>query len=318
MSQLDYKTGAGPLELKSTSTGEIEAVFASLNCIDHDGDVTLPGAFEGGAPVVISAFGHQVWQGALPVGAGTIHEVGNEAILRGKLFLNTTGGRDTWTTLKELSTDGPGVQFSYGYSVLDSERGTFHGESVRFLKRLKTHEVSPVLQAAGVGTRVLSMKGYRSVQEELRAIHEQLLRDEVADIARKLDEDMRADAVAQELRDIARTVSTGYRVTTAVPIATKSAALASVERYAPALGLSGIGVKFFTEEPDPGRAEFHSLQRLNGCTWPNADSHTIFLHSKLDAPGAFSYARHELAHLAGHNEDRATLFGIAARLEWTD
>src|SRR5213595_1548806 len=66
---------------KATSLGEVTALFARLNVVDADGDVTLSGAFTEGAPVVISAYGHTSWGGALPVGKGTIGTRGDLALL---------------------------------------------------------------------------------------------------------------------------------------------------------------------------------------------------------------------------------------------
>lgn len=143
------------VSIKDAERGTVEAVFATLDVIDSDGDVTLKGAFEDGAEVRISAFGHTSWGGELPVGKGVIRERGNEAILEGQLFLNTTSGRDHFETIKEM---GPLMEWSYGFDIIDSELGEFEGEKVRFLKRLKVHEVSPVLLGAGVNTRTLAVK----------------------------------------------------------------------------------------------------------------------------------------------------------------
>lgn len=147
------------VEIKDAAKGEVEAVFATLNTKDKDNDVTPPGAFTDGAPVRISAFGHKSWEGALPVGKGTIREIGNEAVFKGQFFMNTTSGRDTFEVVKQMLEDGgPGMEWSYGYTVKDSEQGEFKGESVRFLKELEVHEVSPVMQGAGVGTRTVGVK----------------------------------------------------------------------------------------------------------------------------------------------------------------
>lgn len=142
-------------EIKSDDRGEVTAVFSTLNTKDSDGDVTLPGAFEPGAEVVISAYGHQSWSGVLPVGKGTIRETKAEAVLDGRFFLDTTAGRDTFTVVKELGEHG---QWSYGYDPVKFSFGEHDGERVRFLEQLKVHEVSPVLLGAGVNTRTLSAK----------------------------------------------------------------------------------------------------------------------------------------------------------------
>ena len=143
------------VEVKDADRGEVTAVFATLGVKDSDGDVTLPGAFEDGSEVVISAYGHTSWQGLLPVGKGTIREVGNEAILSSQFFMDTQAGKDTFTVVKNLGAQG---EWSYGYDPVKYSFGEHDGEQVRFLESLKVFEVSPVLLGAGVGTRTLAAK----------------------------------------------------------------------------------------------------------------------------------------------------------------
>jgi hypothetical protein len=162
------KKSLARFEVKDETKGEVEAVFATLNVKDHDDDVTKPGAFENGAEVVISAYNHKSWEGALPVGKGTIHEVGNEVIMKGRFFLNTTAGRDTFEVVKEL---GARQEWSYGFNVLESEPGEHEGKSVRVLKRMAVHEVSPVLRGAGVGTTTRYAKSLKDeVAEAVDAV----------------------------------------------------------------------------------------------------------------------------------------------------
>lgn len=146
-----------PGEVKTTDKGEVEAVFSTFNAIDSDGDVTIPGAMQDDAEVVISSYGHTSWQGQLPVGAGVIKTTGTEAILKGQFFLDTQAGADTFRVVKRLAERGKG-EWSYGFDVTDSDWGTFQGREVRFLKGLLVHEVSPVLVGAGVNTRTLTTK----------------------------------------------------------------------------------------------------------------------------------------------------------------
>lgn len=145
-------------ELKDADRGEVRAIFSTLEVIDADGDVTRPGAFEDGAPVRISAYGHASWMGALPVGKGTISAGEKEAVLEGRFFLDTSGGRDTFGVVKEM---GELQEWSYGYDVAKSSEGEFAGAQVRFLEKLVVHEVSPVLLGAGVNTRTLAVKGIK-------------------------------------------------------------------------------------------------------------------------------------------------------------
>lgn len=145
------------VEIKDETKGEVEAVFATLGVVDKDGDVTEKGAFTEGAEVLISAYNHKSWEGALPVGKGTVHEVGNEIVMKGRFFLNTTQGRDTFEVVKEL---GNRQEWSYGFNVEDSEHTDFEGKSVRVLKKMSVFEVSPVLRGAGVGTRTTFAKSF--------------------------------------------------------------------------------------------------------------------------------------------------------------
>ena len=148
------------VEIKDEDRGEVAAVFSTFDVIDKDGDVTVKGAFTDGAPVAISAYGHQSWKGHLPVGKGRIRELSTEAVMEGRFFMDTAQGADTFRTVKALSEDdGPGQEWSYGLADIKSERGVFDGQSVRFLKSIRVPEVSPVMSGAGVDTRTLAVKG---------------------------------------------------------------------------------------------------------------------------------------------------------------
>lgn len=143
-----------PGEMKLDDQGYIEAAFAQLNVVDSDGDVTLPGAFPAKS-VPMSAYGHTSWEGALPIGVGTIAESGDWAVFKGQFFMDTTHGHDAFATVKGL---GPLAEYSYGFNVITSTQGTFDGQPVRELRSLDVFEVSPVLKGAGVGTHTLAIK----------------------------------------------------------------------------------------------------------------------------------------------------------------
>jgi hypothetical protein len=145
-----------PHEMKLADTGSIELAFAQLNVVDSDGDVTLPGAFPT-KDVPMSAYGHTSWDGALPVGKGSISEQGDWAVFKGQFFMDTAAGRDTHATIKGL---GSLAEYSYGYQPLPNgtEMDQRDGRTVRLLKALDVFEVSPVLKGAGVGTHTLAIK----------------------------------------------------------------------------------------------------------------------------------------------------------------
>ncbi|WP_198940590.1 HK97 family phage prohead protease [Micromonospora sp. CB01531] len=143
------------VEIKDADKGTVEAVFSTFNVIDSDKDVTLPGAFQDGAPWKISAYGHRSWMGALPVGKGTVRTTNTEAILQGQFFMDTQHGADTFRTVKAM---GDLQEWSYSVHPLKQSFGEFEGQQVRFLEQLGSGEVSPVLAGAGIGTRTLAAK----------------------------------------------------------------------------------------------------------------------------------------------------------------
>lgn len=157
------------LEVKDADQGLVVAKFAQLNVIDHDGDVTLPGAFESGAKVGVSAYGHSAIWGDIPAGKGVIREEGDWAVADLQFFMKTASGRESFEVVKEM---GDLQEWSYGYDVLESENGMHDGQRVRYLKKLNVYEVSPVLRGAGIGTETLSAKadGSTYAQDGERAL----------------------------------------------------------------------------------------------------------------------------------------------------
>jgi hypothetical protein len=138
--------------------GDFQAVISTLNVVDHDGDLTLPGAF-GEQQVIISSYGHASWGGGfngLPVGKGRIFEAGNEAIAEGRFFLDTRGGQETYRAVKNI---GDLQEWSYALPEIDYEMREQDGKRVRVLKRIRVNEVSPCLMGAGIRTRTLAIKG---------------------------------------------------------------------------------------------------------------------------------------------------------------
>lgn len=166
--------GVGALQIKDAARGEVEAVIATLNVVDRDQEVVVDGAIRDGAEVTMSSFGHDAMFGSLPVGKGVIRIAGNLAIFEGKLFLSTARGQETFDVLKEM---GPRMQWSFGFSVLESatpsEEWRARGAR-RMLTKLDAFEVSPVILGAGVGTQTLAVK-HATQPSELLAIHAQHL-----------------------------------------------------------------------------------------------------------------------------------------------
>jgi len=153
---MEKKTYRGTISLKEDSdqTGEFQAVFATTNVIDHDEDVTVPGAFQDGQEAVIEAWNHNYQN--LPVGKGAIHERDNKALVDGAFFLDTQGGLEHYKTVKAL---GPLQEWSYTFEILERSMGKFGDRDVRFLKKLDVWGVAPVQRGAGIGTGTTAIKG---------------------------------------------------------------------------------------------------------------------------------------------------------------
>jgi hypothetical protein len=146
------------IELKKDRPGAFTARIATLNVVDKDGDVTLPGAFPAGKSILISAYMHGSWVGELPVGKGVIRETGNEVFVDGEFNLATETGKEHYETVKFA----PELQeWSYGYKViaLDEESAWRDNPKVwRVFKTIDVFEASPVLRGAGVNTATTDIK----------------------------------------------------------------------------------------------------------------------------------------------------------------
>lgn len=153
--EMKKKTYQAAIELKQGEgkEGQFRAVFSRLNVVDHDGDVTLPGAFEDGQKVRIAYWGHR-WQD-LPVGKGVIHADEEVAWVDGEFFLDTAAGLETYKTVKNLEDL---QEWSYGFDIVKSSDGKHGDRHVRFLETLVVHEVSPVMLGAGIGTGTVDIK----------------------------------------------------------------------------------------------------------------------------------------------------------------
>ncbi len=143
-----------PIQLKQDGKeGEFTAEFATLEVIDHDGDITKPGAFQEGQETLIEPWNHNYSE--LPVGKGVIHEKDKKAIIEGQFFLDTESGMEHYKVVKNL---GPLQEWSYTFEIKESSRGTVDGEVVNYLEKLDVWGVAPVTRGAGIDTGTTSIK----------------------------------------------------------------------------------------------------------------------------------------------------------------
>ena len=155
--------------------GKVEAVFSVFNEIDSDGDVVEPKSIRSGYgdKGVAMVWAHD-WKDV--IGRGRIEQDDDKAVFKGQFNMTTERGREAFNTVKEM---GDLQQWSFGYEVLDSEKGMFTKDGieqeVRYLKDVKVWEVSPVLVGANQNTYTLAVKeqnedevGSKGAEDEIR------------------------------------------------------------------------------------------------------------------------------------------------------
>lgn len=163
----------GALEIKNADQGEVAACIATLNCVDKDGDVLLPGSFPKSSSVKMSGYSHDVVMGgAAPVGKGTVTVDGDKAVFQGKFFMSSSRAREAFAIVKELGEDG---EWSFGFprSVKTepmTEEWSKKGAR-RLISGLTPVEASPVFVGAGVGTGTLVTKGRRASDQPIEEIN---------------------------------------------------------------------------------------------------------------------------------------------------
>lgn len=156
--KIEHKGLESSFEIKDEATGEIEAVIATFDVVDRDGDIVRKGAIAAGSVVAISEYGHSSIYGDAPVGKGTVVIDGNRAIVKAQLFMEMPEAKKTLSVLKGMGKD---QQWSWGFRVLGSEVPTDDQKKEgawRIITKTDTFEASPVLRGAGIGTRTLSAK----------------------------------------------------------------------------------------------------------------------------------------------------------------
>jgi len=167
-----------PIELKEDGdTRYIEAVFSLFDTIDSDNDVTKANSLRSGytgnkVPLV---WNHD-WSKV--IGRGIIETDNQKAVFKG-YFLNTEAGKEAYETVKAMQDM---QQFSYGFQVLKSSKGTHidsKGEEVpvRMLEDVKVWEVSPVLVGSQQNSFVQALKSglqtYDDVDTEFEEVKQE-------------------------------------------------------------------------------------------------------------------------------------------------
>ena len=221
---MDHKTVRVPVELKAgegAEPGTVVAQIATLNVVDRDGDVTLPGAFDPKAHQRISLYNHSsagMFGSRLPVGIGSIEEAGDKVIFTGQINLALADGQELHKALQFDAMHGTPSEWSYGFRILEAGEGEHEDQKVRFLKQLDVFEVSPVILGAGIGTETVAVKSGTPITEHAAAVESTL-----AGFVERVE--ARAKARAAE----GRPLSFQNRVTLRAMVESVSALKASIE-----------------------------------------------------------------------------------------
>lgn len=156
---MEHKRAHVAVEVKDAAEGSVQAVLATYDTRDLDGDVVRPGAIADGTKVLISQWQHGSWEaGRLPVGAGVLHSTPTELQLHGQFFMTTEAGRETFEVVKQLASHGLG-EWSWSLrNVVAKAIQMPDGRPAREITSVMVNEASPVLVAASIGSRTLSAK----------------------------------------------------------------------------------------------------------------------------------------------------------------
>ena len=150
----EYKTVEAVIK-QAGDSGAFEAVIATLNVLDKDRDIVLPGAFGDAPGMVLPA--HD--QGHVPLGKAHVEERGDEAVATGLFNLKIEAARDWHEALKFDLANPPSIQeWSWGFVPLEFSFEERDGEQVRLLQKVDIREFSPVLRGASIGTGTISAK----------------------------------------------------------------------------------------------------------------------------------------------------------------
>ena len=190
------KTLGRPIEFKLGAEGSFRCIFATFDQVDHDGDIILSSAIKP-TRVAVAGWGHN-WND-LPVGDAAVKAVGSEAIGEGRFYLDTVRGREHHTVAKAR---GAAMQWSFGFNIKAWRPGTVGGRAVRILEDLEIFEISPVMVAAGIGTRTELVKRGPAAEQHrmLLAVKANLLRADIARLERQERQLAEVAAIRASLR----------------------------------------------------------------------------------------------------------------------
>ena len=168
MAELRTKTFSVQLKIDDADPeGTVYARFATLNVIDHDGDVIRPKAI--GKQKVNAGLHNHMASNPTPAGYGDTYEDDDAAYARLTYITDTWAGRETYTYLKAMADAKRPVEWSMRYYVTDGRPlpekdplyqpavGPF-GDPPFEIKKMDIIDVDPVSKGAGIDTATVAAK----------------------------------------------------------------------------------------------------------------------------------------------------------------
>lgn len=303
----ETETKAASPVLKADATGEFEIRFATKRdaggelVVDHDGDVYADGAI-GEQQVLVGCWNHgDACPG--PAGTATTFETSADIRAKGRLLVETEHGRDEFARWRAL---GAMAEFSYQFRVLDHDYIPVNGRTVRRLKRLEVISVDLVARGAGIGTGIVSLKSGSAcgcpVKAELLQLKAESLRILSGEPGDAGEAAVRKVLMAEKARFEELMAEYPEVADATVPPSTRDAAAKGAAAAARQLGIDPPEIRWFR------KGLTGSPTRL-GFTCSLAPQHVAHLRGDLAPETAYEVAAHEVAHLAGADEDQALTFG---------
>ena len=168
MAELRTKTFSVQLKIDDADpVGTVYARFATLNVIDHDGDVIRPKAV--GKQKVGAGLHNHMASNPTPAGYGDTYEEDDAAYARLTYITDTWAGRETYTYLKAMADAKRPVEWSMRYYVTDGrplpEKDPLYQPAVEpfgdppfEIKKMLIIDVDPVSKGAGIDTATIAAK----------------------------------------------------------------------------------------------------------------------------------------------------------------
>lgn len=167
-----FRGRALEVKMEDAETGAIEGYGSVYGVEDKGGDIVAANAFK--ASIDSGRMPKMLWQHDPSVPIGVWDEVSEDQrglVVKGRLNLDTTAGRDALGNLRMKSVDG----LSIGYRTIDSDFDSKSG--IRTIKEAELWEVSVVTFPMNELAGVHSVKSLDEIDEMSIADIERLMRE---------------------------------------------------------------------------------------------------------------------------------------------